>query len=120
LRCQAGSHGGGPEPIVNPRYSKNLSDVPGKEVLVLTSEYPPAGADPVHRHDAHGFIHALGGQIVMGVKGGAEVTLGPGDTFYEGHNDIRAVRWNASQAKRAKFLVMLVKNAGADALIPVQ
>ncbi len=99
--------------------SKDLSNIPGKEGVMITVEYPPGAADPVHRHHAHGFIYLLKGSIVMQVKGGREVTLTPGQTFYEGPNDIHTVGRNASQTESAKFLVFLVKDKGAPVLIPV-
>ncbi len=95
-----------------------LPEYPGKEVLMLTVEYPPGGADPVHRHDAHGFIYVLEGSIVMGVAGGKEVTLTPGQSFHEGPEDVHTVGRNASKEKPAKFLVFLLKDAGKPALIP--
>jgi quercetin dioxygenase-like cupin family protein len=72
------------EPVVSTVMSKDLTSFPGKEVLMITVEYPPGGSDPVHRHDAHGFIYVLEGAIVTQVKGGKEVTLTPGQSFYEG------------------------------------
>jgi hypothetical protein len=30
-------------------FSRDLSDIPGKEGTMLIVEYPPGGADPVHR-----------------------------------------------------------------------
>lgn len=117
---QAGAQSGPRDPIVHPRLSKALADIPGKEVLVLTVEFPPGGVDPVHRHDAHGFIYVLEGEIVMGVKGGKAVTLRPGDTFYEGPDDIHTIGRNASKTKRARFVVVLVKNTGVDAVLPVK
>ena len=113
------AHGGAAGPVVSQRFTKALADIPGKEALVLTVEYPPGGADPVHRHDAHGIIYVLEGEILMGVKGGQTVTLRPGDTFYESPDDIHTVGRNASDTKSAKFLVVLVKNTGRDAFIPV-
>lgn len=110
----------GPEPVVTPLMSKELANIPGKEALMLTVEYPPGGADPVHRHDAHGFVYVLEGSIVMGVKGGKEVTLTPGQTFYEGPSDIHTVGRNASSTKPAKFLVMLIKDKGVPAVLPVK
>ena len=107
-----------PEPKVSELMTKSLSNLPGQEVLMLTVEYPPGGADPVHRHDAHGFIYVLEGSIVMGVKGGKEVTLTPGQTFYEGPADIHTVGRNASKTKPAKFVVFLVKKQGVDAVLP--
>lgn len=109
-----------PQAIVTQVMSKALADYPGKEVTLITVDYPPGSVDPVHRHDAHGFIYVLEGSIVMGVKGGKTVTLMPGDTFYEGPNDIHTVGRNASDTKPAKFLVMLVKNQGAPIVIPTE
>ena len=108
------------EPAVVPLFSRDLTDIPGKEGLMMTVEYPPGGADPVHRHNAHAFVYVLEGSVVMQVKGGKEVTLMPGQTFYEGPDDIHVVGRNASKTKPAKFLVFLVKKKGAPALVPVK
>ena len=106
------------QPTVTELMSKNLMDVPGREVLMITVEYPPSGADPIHRHNAHAFVYVLEGSIVMQVKGGKEVTLTTGQTFYEGPDDVHIVGRNASSTKPAKFLVFLVKNKGAPVLVP--
>lgn len=107
----------GPQGVsVTPLMSKDLSDLPGKEGLMITVEYAPGAADPVHRHRAHGFIYVLEGSIVMGVKGGKEVTLTPGQTFYEGPNDIHTVGRNASTTQPAKFLVLLIKRKKSEVL----
>ena len=108
------------EPEVTPLMSKDLKDFPGKEGLMITVEYPPGGSDPIHRHNAHGFIYVLEGSVVMQVKGGKEVTLTTGQTFYEGPDDVHLVGRNASNSKPAKFLVFLVKNKGAPVLVPVK
>ncbi len=50
---------------------------------------------------------------------GKEVTLTPGQTFYEGPDDVHVVGRNASSTKPAKFLVFLVKDQGAPVLVPV-
>ncbi|OZI43068.1 cupin domain-containing protein [Bordetella genomosp. 4] len=116
-----GSHGAGvPEPIVTPLMTKALPDFPGKEALMITVDYPPGAADPIHRHDAHAFVYVLEGSIVMQVEGEKEVTLTPGQTYYEGPNDLHTVGRNASKTKPAKFVVVLIKEQGAPALIPVQ
>ena len=108
------------EPTVTSLISKDLTDFPGKEGLMIAVEYPPGGADPVHRHNAHGFIYVLEGSVVMQVKGGKETTLTPGQTFYEGPDDVHVVGRNASSTKPAKFLVLLVKDKGAPVLVPVK
>ena len=103
---------------VTPVFSKDLADVPGKEGLMLLVEYPPGSSDPIHRHNARAFVYVLEGSIVMQVRGGKEVTLTPGQTFYEGPDDIHVVGRNASQTKPAKFVVFLVKDIGAPPVVP--
>jgi quercetin dioxygenase-like cupin family protein len=80
---------------VTPLMLKELADIPGKEMLMITVDYPPGSVDSVHRHDAHAFIYVLQGSIVMQVRGGKEVTLVPGQTFYEGPNDVHTIGRNA-------------------------
>ncbi len=109
-----------PPPVVTPVMTQPLPDHPGKEVLMLLVEYPPGGADPVHRHDAHGFVYALEGSIVMGVEGGKEVTLTPGQAFHEGPQDVHTVGRNASTTQPAKFVVFLIKDIGKPALLPAE
>jgi len=106
------------EPKVTELLSKELKDIPGKEVLMITVEYAPGGADPIHRHYAVAFVYVLEGSIVMQVKGGKEVTLSPGQTFYEGPDDVHIVGRNASKTRSAKFVVFLVKAKGAPVLVP--
>jgi quercetin dioxygenase-like cupin family protein len=108
------------EAKVTQLMSKALAENPGKEVLVITVEYAPGGTDPIHRHNAQAFVYVLEGTIVMQVKGGKEVTLTPGETFYEGPDDVHIVGRNASSTKPAKFVVFLIKEKGAPVLIPVK
>ena len=108
------------EASVTSLMSKELTDFPGKEGLMITVEYPPGWSDPVHRHNAHGFIYVLEGSVVMQVKGGKETTLTPGQTFYEGPDDVHVVGRNASSTKPAKLLVLLVKDKGAPVFVPVK
>jgi quercetin dioxygenase-like cupin family protein len=103
---------------VTPLLSKDLTNFPGKEGLMITVEYPPGSSDSIHRHNAHAFVYVLEGSIVMQVRGGEEVTLTPGQTFYEGPSDVHVVGRNASQTKPAKFVVFLVKDKGAPVLVP--
>jgi quercetin dioxygenase-like cupin family protein len=105
---------------MTPLLSKDLSNVPGKELSMITIEYAPGASDPVHTHQAQAFVYVLEGSIVMQVKGGAPVTLTPGQTFYEGPDDVHIVGRNASQTARAKFIVFLAKDKGAPILTPVK
>ncbi len=94
--------------------TKPLPEYPGKEGEMIVVDYPPGAVDPVHRHDAHAFVYVLEGSIIMGLKGGKEVTLKAGETFYEGPNDIHTVGRNASNTQPAKFVVFLIEQGRAD------
>ena len=87
---------------------------------MLSVEYPPEAVEHIHRHDASAFVYVLDGTIVEGVRGGKEVTLRPGQTFYEGPDDVHTVGRNASATQPAKFVVVLVKKKGVDAVLPAE
>jgi len=106
------------EAKVTDLLSKDLPNLPGKEGLMITVDYPPGSVDPIHRHIANAFVYVLEGTIVMQVRGGKEVTLTPGQTFYEGPDDVHVVGRNASKTKPAKFVVFLVKDKGAPVFVP--
>ena len=120
LLCMMTSPSMAQEATVTSLKLKELTDVLGKELLMITVEYPPGGSDPVHRHNAQAFLYVLEGSVVMQVKGGKEVTLTPGQTFYEGTDDVHIVGRNSSSTKPAKFLVLLVKKKGAPVLVPAK
>jgi quercetin dioxygenase-like cupin family protein len=108
------------EAKVTDLLSKDLPNLPGKEGLMITVDYPPGSVDPIHRHNANAFVYVLEGTIVMQVRGGKEVTLTPGQTFYEGPDDVHVVGRNASKTKPAKFVVFLVKDKGAPVFVPTK
>jgi quercetin dioxygenase-like cupin family protein len=108
------------EAKVTQLFSKDLANLPGKEGLMITVDYPPGSSDPIHRHNAHAFVYVLEGSIVMQVRGGKKVTLTPGETFYEGPNDVHVIGRNASKAKPAKFVVFLIKDKGSPVLVPAK
>jgi quercetin dioxygenase-like cupin family protein len=110
----------GQDAKVTPLLSKDLAEFPGKEGLMIEVVYPPGGSDPIHRHNAHAFLYVLEGSVVMQVKGGKEITLMPGQTFYEGPNDIHTVGRNASRTQPAKFIVFLLKDKGEPVLVPAK
>src|SRR5512135_2247018 len=108
------------EAKVTQLMAKDLPKVPGKEGVMITVEYPPGSSDSIHRHNASAFVYVLEGSIVMQVRGGKEVTLTPGQTFYEGPDDVHIVGRNARKTKPAKFVVFLVKDKGTPALVPAR
>ena len=120
LLCGFGGRLMAQEAVVTPLMTKELADMPGKEGLMITVDYPPGSSDPVHRHNAHAFVYVLEGSIVMHVKGGKPVTLTPGQTFYEGPEDVHVVGRNASRTRPARFLVVFLKDKGTPVLVPAQ
>jgi len=108
------------EAKVTSLMSKDLPESTDKEMLMIIVEHAPGGSNPAHRHNAHAMVYVLEGSVVMQVEGGKEVTLTPGQSFYEGPDDVHVVDRNASTTKPAKFLVVLIKTKGAPALVPVK
>jgi quercetin dioxygenase-like cupin family protein len=118
LVCLASISLVGQEAKVTELLSKDLTNLPGKEGLMITVVYPPGSSDPIHRHNAHAFVYVIEGTIVMQVRGGKETTVTAGQTFYEGPDDVHVVGRNASKTKPAKFVVFLVKDKGAPVVVP--
>ena len=108
------------EAKVTQLMAKDLTNLPGKEGVMITVEYPPGSSDPIHRHNAHAFVYVLEGEIVMQLRGGKEMVLKPGQTFYEGPDDVHVVGRNASKTEPAKFIVFFVKDKGAPVLVPAK
>lgn len=105
---------------VRPLLSRDLTGVSGREVSMITVDYPPGASTPVHTHHAQAFVYVLEGSIVMQLKGGEPITLTQGQTFYEGLDDVHLVSRNASKTAPARFVVFLVKDKGAPILTPVK
>jgi len=112
-------HGGG-EVKITPKFATELADLPGKEGLVITVEFPPGHVSEAHRHEAHTFVYVLDGSIDMQVAGGELKHLKPGDVFYENPNDVHSVATNTSKTRPAKILVVFVKNKGAPPVLPAK
>ena len=108
------------EATVTPLMTQELPGIAGKEGTLIMVEYAPGGSSAEHRHHAAVFVYVLEGAVVMQVQGGQEVTLGPGQTFYESPEDVHTVSRNASTTKPAKFLVFFVKRTGAPITVPVK
>lgn len=120
ILCLAASATLAQDAKVTTLLTKNLAGIPSKEGSMLTVEYAPGASSAIHRHNANTFVYVLEGSVVMQVKGGTEVTLGPGQTFYESPDDIHTVSKNASAKKPAKFLVFFVKEKGAPGTVPAK
>ena len=105
---------------ITPFITKDLVGFPGEQALMYTVDFPPGFSSPIHRHNAQVFVYVLEGSVVMQVRGQKELTLRPGQSFYEDPNDIHVVSRNASSTKPAKFLVVLINKKGAQLVIPAK
>ena len=104
---------------VNMLMQQNLPQLnDNQEAVVLTVTYEPGGASKPHRHNADVFVYMLEGNVVMQVQSGEEVTLKPGDTYFESREDIHTVSRNASNSEPATFLVFIIKDKGVPATLP--
>jgi quercetin dioxygenase-like cupin family protein len=103
---------------VTPLLSKDLTGFPGKEGTLITVVYPPGGSETIHRHNAQVFVYVLQGSVVMQVRGGKEMILTAGQTFYESLTDIHVIGRNASKTEPAKFIAFFLKDKGAPTHIP--
>jgi quercetin dioxygenase-like cupin family protein len=120
FQCLMSARLGAQEPTITTLLSRDLANAPGREVLVIAVEYPPGGFDPIHRHHAQAVVYVLEGRVEMQVSGRQPVTLAPGQTFYEGPEDVHLVARNASQTAPAKFLVFFVKDTGTPVKVPAK
>ena len=98
---------------------RDLIGAPGKEVVISMIDVPPGASSAPHRHNAQVFVYVLEGKMVMQVKGGARMTLGAGQIFYESPSDIHALSANASKTEPAKFVALSVKDKDKPGSIPV-
>lgn len=103
-----------------PLMQKDVIGMPGKEVRVMIVNSPPGASSQVHRHNAQVFVYVLSGKMTMQVAGSSPVILGPGETFYEGPDDIHAMSKNASDTEPARFAVFMIMNKGAAVSVPVK
>lgn len=96
----------------------DLARMDGQEGTLIMVEYEPGGSSAKHRHNAHAFVYVLEGELMMQVEGGEEITLWPGQTFFESPQDVHTVSRNASTTKPVRFLVFFVKQKGAPISVP--
>src|SRR3954469_18459958 len=61
-----------------------LTDIPGREVVMLTLDIPPGAVSPAHRHPGHHvFGYVVEGSYRIKIDNGAERVVNKGETFYE-------------------------------------
>jgi quercetin dioxygenase-like cupin family protein len=96
-----------------------MTDLPGREVIVITLDIPPGGGSAPHRHPGHHiFGYVLEGTYKIKLDQGPETLLTKGQTFYEAPGQLHAVSGNASQTEPARVLAFIVAESGKPITVP--
>ena len=96
---------------------KDLTDIPGKEGLMVIVEIAPGESVPKHRHKSDVFVYVLSGTIVTQAQGEPAKTLHAGETFFEAPADIHLDSRNPSNTVPTRLLVFFVKDKGVQPTI---
>ena len=108
-----------PPTQVNTLMKQVMTDLPGREVIVITLDIPPGGGSAPHRHPGHHiFGYVLEGTYKIKLDQGPETLLTKGQTFYEAPGQLHAVSGNASQTEPAKVLAIIVAESGKPITVP--
>lgn len=99
-----------PAVVVKELVRRDLVGVPGKELRLVEVTYPPGASSPPHQHHAQVTVYVVEGAMKMQAQGGELVTIGPGETFQEGIDDVHAVSANASDRVPAKFVAFIIQD----------
>ena len=108
------------QPKVTSLMSKDLT---GKSWQGSSDDHCRACARQLERHpptQCTCVCLRAGGLRCDAAEGGQQVTLTPRQTFYEDPDDVHVVDRNASATQPAKFLVFLIKDKGAPAVVPAE
>jgi len=95
-------------------FEHDLPDLTMKNwsVNVVEVSYGPGEASPAHRHPGITIAYVLEGEIRSKVGDGPERTFSAGEVFLETPNELHAVSGNASSAKPAKLLAVMLAEKG--------
>lgn len=98
------------EPRMAVLRSQKLSDIEGREMLLIELKYPPGAATKPHRHSSHTMVYVISGQVESSVDDGAPVVYGPGESFYESPMQLHATFRNPSDTKSFKAIAVMVRD----------
>jgi len=108
-----------PATVVTTLLKQAMAEVPGREIIVITLDIPPAGGSAPHRHPGHHiFGYVLEGTYRIKLDQGPETLLTKGQTFHEAPGQLHAVSANGSQTEPAKVLAFIVAESGKPITVP--
>jgi quercetin dioxygenase-like cupin family protein len=95
-----------------------IPNVPGKRLISLIVEYPPATSSPPHRHARSAFIyaHVLSGGIRSQVDDAPARVYRAGETWFESPGAHHRVSANASDSEPARLLAVFIVDSADEQL----
>jgi quercetin dioxygenase-like cupin family protein len=97
----------------------NLS-IEGWGVTAVEVTYPPGAGSTAHRHPGITIAYLLEGEIRSKVGDDPERTYAAGQMFLETPGQLHAVSRNASDARPAKLLALLLSEKGKPTTLPAE
>ncbi len=105
--------------VVSTLMKQAITELPGRDVIMITLDIPPGGSSPPHRHPGHHiFGYVLEGTYKLKLDQGPETLLTKGQTFHEAPGQLHAVSGNGSQTEPAKVLAFIVAESGKPITVP--
>lgn len=107
-------------PKRGPIFQHDLPDVTlhGWSVTTVEVNYAPGASSTAHRHPGLTFAYVLEGEIVSKVGDEPEKTYATGEMWMETPGQLHAVSRNASTAKPARLLAILLAEKGKPLTSP--
>ncbi|WP_051899277.1 cupin domain-containing protein [Sciscionella sediminilitoris] len=94
-----------------------LDGLPGKEIRLLTVEYPAGVHTPPHRHPGWQLIYVLEGKVTSRMEGEPVQQYEVGQHWFEPREHLHLDAGNDTE-ERAKVLVAYVTEPGQPILVP--
>jgi quercetin dioxygenase-like cupin family protein len=107
-----------PPESVKPVFERAIPNLPGKKLIAVLVNYPPAGKSRSHHHAKSAFIYAyvLSGSIRSAVGAEPARIYRAGESFYEEPGAHHLVSENASETEPASLLAVFLVEAGDQPL----
>jgi quercetin dioxygenase-like cupin family protein len=119
LSSAQSTQGSPPRETVTVAADKPIPNLPGKRLVTHIVDYPPGVRSSSHRHASSAFIFAyvVSGEIRSQVDGEPVRVYRAGESWFENPGAHHRVSENASNAKPARLLAVLIVDAADKELV---
>jgi len=109
-------------------FARELSDIPGKNLVVVRLEIPPKSAEQApasdphagHTHPGSVYVYVVKGSIRFGIEGQPAQVLRAGESAFEPAGAIHTILESTSTAKPASAIAVMIVPDGTPILTPVE